>query len=255
MRYHLDSCRFIRSDNRIFDFIGFSRQDIDGFRIAECDIQFFGWRCFRNRNRAVVIQGEYNAVIGFFDILEDTSGLSRLALFSFIARCLAELCPRCTVVIGNVPVAVLDFQLRRYAVFSILSGLAILPVLAIFAGFAVLSIVAILSRLTIFSILTVAAFCFYLVAGIIRQPVAVKRPVIDSVGILLYSDNRGRAVFPVFAGFTVLTVFAILSVVNRNRCALGKGNGVTDYFSILGNGDDAGNAVLVLERIDKGLQG
>ena len=145
--------------------------------------------------------------------------------------------------------------MRRYAVFSILSGLAILPVLAIFAGFAVLSIVAILSRLTIFSILTVAAFCFYLVAGIIRQPVAVKRPVIDSAGILLYSDNRGRAVFPVFAGFAVLTVFAILSVVNRNRCALGKGNGVTNCFSILGNGDDAGNVVLVLKGIDKGLQG
>ena len=236
MRYHLDLCRFIRSDNRIFDFIGFSRQDIDGFRIAECDIQFFGWRCFRNRNRAVVIQGEYNAVICFFDILEDASGLSRLALFSFIARCLAELCPRCTV-IGDIPVSVLNFQLRRYAVFSILTGLAIL------------------SRCAIFSILTVAAFCFYLVAGIIRQPVAVKRPVIDSVGILLYSDNRGRAVFPVFAGFAVLTVFSILSVVNRNRCALGKGNGVTNCFSILGNGDDAGNVVFVLKGIDKGLQG
>ena len=148
-------------------------------------------------------------------------------------RCLAELCPRCSV-IGDIPVSALDFQLRRYAVFSILSGLAILLVLAIFAGVSVLPIVAVLSR---FTILTVAAFCFYLVAGIIRQPVAVKRPVIDSVGILLYSDNRGRAVFPVFAGFAVLTVFSILSVVNRNRCALGKGNGVTNCFSVLGNGD------------------
>ena len=55
--------------------------------------------------------------------------------------------------------------------------------------------------------------------------------------------------------FSKSNPITILSVVNRNRCALGKGNGVTDYFSILGNGDDAGNAVLVLERIDKGLQG
>lgn len=154
-------------------------------------------------------------------------------LLAFIVRCLAELCPRCSV-IGDIPVSALDFQLRRYAVFSILSGLAILLVLAIFAGVSVLPIVAVLSR---FTILTVAAFCFYLFAGIIRQPVAVKRPVIDSVGILLYSDNRGRAVFPVFAGFAVLTVFSILSVVNRNRCALGKGNGVTNCFSVLGNGD------------------
>ena len=164
-------------------------------------------------------------MIGLLHLPEDAAGFSRFSRISLFARCLAELCPGVPVVVGDVPIVVLDLQLR---------GGAVLPGFPLSAR------------------LSFAAFGPDPFAGGIRQPVAVKGPVVDAVGILSDADDRRGAIL---AGFPVRTGLSVLAVVDGNRIALGEGDRVADRCAVLVDRYDGGDVILLLERLNKGLQG
>ena len=108
--------------------------------------------------------------------------------------------------------------MRRNAVFSIFTGLAILPVITVLSGFAIDSVLAVLTGSTVYAIPAVRTLCLDLVAGGVGQPCPVERPVIDTV-VRCDADYGCGSVLTILAVFTVgsvLTVFAVGPVINRN---------------------------------------
>ena len=225
LRHDVDLRRLVRSENRIFDFVGLALLGLERAGIAEGDLQLFGGCGFRNRDRTAVVQGKDYFVIGLFHFLEYAVGFSRFSRIPFFSRRLAELCPGGSVVIGDVPIVVFDLQLR---------GDAVLPGPSLPAR------------------LSFAAFGPDPFAGGIRQPVAVEGPVVDAVGILSDTDDRCGAVF---SGFPVRTGLSVLAVVDGDRIALGEGDRVADRCTVLVDRYDAGDVILFLKRLDEGLQG
>ena len=102
--------------------------------------------------------------------------------------------------------------MRRNAVFSIFTGLAILPVITVLSGF------TIGSGSTVYAIPAVRTLCLDLVAVGIGQPCSVEHPVVDAI-VQCDADYGCGSVLTVLAVFTVgsvLTVFAVGPVINRN---------------------------------------
>ena len=96
--------------------------------------------------------------------------------------------------------------MRRNAVFSIFTGLAILPVITVLTGS------------TVYAIPAVRTLCLDLVAVGIGQPCSVERSVVDAI-VQCDADYGCGSVLTVLAVFTVgsvLTVFAVGPVINRN---------------------------------------
>ena len=110
--------------------------------------------------------------------------VSFISLISLISGSFAKLIPSFTIVVRNVPIVVLDFELRGNSI------LAIFSVSTISSVCAVSSVLTILTILTIGTICTVCAICAILAVGtlglnfvaiIVKQPLAVECPIVDTI--------------------------------------------------------------------------
>ena len=227
---------------------GFADVELQCIALVECNSELL---YFGQDDSLSVFQREIYVVIILCDVLE-----YRIAavgpVLAILAGSFAQICPRRTAVGRNVPVTVLDFQLRGDAVLAIgarpavRSVCAVLTIFTVSARLAVDTVFTVSTRLavdTVFTVLTVAPLCLDLLAGCIEQPVAVQRPIIYPVGVLTNADNRCKAVIAVT---TVCTILPVLPVINRNGRTLGKGNRVADGLAIIGNRGNAGHIVVVL---------
>ena len=192
---------------------------------------------FRNCNYRAISKCKNNLFALIIDFREQ--GIS---IFSVVAGCLSEFGPAGLVIVGDPPVAILDFQLRSNSVITVLSGFTI------DSGF---SVFAVLTGFAVYAIPAVRTLGLDLVAGGVGQPCPVECPVIDAV---IWSDADYRC-GSVLAVFSVLTVLAVGPVVNRNGGCLFECNGVTDCLSPAGDRCDSRNVVAVLKSGYKSLQG
>ena len=146
---------------------------------------------------------------------------------TILASCLAELCPRCTIIIRDIPVVVFDFELRSDAILTVRTIITILAILTIFAVSTILTvgtISAILSIFAVSAILSIDTYGLDFVTLIVGKPLSVKCPVVNAVAILLDTDNRGVTILAILAINAILTVraiysiFTILTMIDGDRC-------------------------------------
>ena len=189
--------------------------------------------------------------------------IALVTFISLISGRLAELIPSFTIVVRNVPIVVLDFELRGNSILAIFSVSTISSVSAVSS---VLTILTILTIGTICTVCAVCAICSILAVGtlglnfvaiIVKQPLAVECPIVDTVSILLHANLRSVAVLTVYAilsVFAISTVLAILTVVDSDSRRLSEGNGITNSHTTLGNGRNTRNVVVLLQSINDTLQ-
>ena len=173
-------------------------------------------------------EGEIDIVLVLRDIAEEgvailsvssvCSILSVGTILAILASSLAQLLPTAATVIGDVPLAVFDFQLRCHAIRTICTVLAILAILA------------------------VATMYRDLVAAVVGKPLSVQSPVNHTVGVALCGNLRR------------VPVNAVAAVIDNDRPRLGEGNRIADLHALLhkrGAGDDV---VVILQSLDDALQ-
>ncbi len=164
---------------------------------------------FGNRNNGIILQREINIVIVFCHTFEDAVCAvlaidTVFAIRSVRSRGLSYVSPSLAVIHREHPTAILYFQLRRNTVCTVFAIGTVSTVLAID------------------TILAVGTLRFHLISLFIGQPVAVESPVIHSISILSYADNR--------------CVPAIHTVFNRSGRTIGKVDDITvRYLLHLGN--------------------
>ena len=164
--------------NRVGDCFALSTVENGYIRCIECNCEL--WIIsFGNSDNSTIYKGKIDIVIVLGNTLKEAVAVFAIraigTVLTVCTRCLSYVCPSFTIIHWKHPSAILYFQLRCNAVLAIL---AIRAIVAVFA---------------------VHAFCFYLIACIVGQPLAVKRPVIDSVRVFLYTDNRSiSAIFAIF---------------------------------------------------------
>ena len=182
---------------------------------------------FGNRNNGIILQREINIVIVFCHTFEDAVCAvlaidTVFAIRSVRSRGLSYVSPSLAVIHREHPTAILYFQLRRNTVCTVFAIGTVSTVLAIDTILAVGSIGAIFPIFSICTILAVGTLRFHLISLFIGQPVAVESPVIHSISILSYADNR--------------CVPAIHTVFNRSGRTIGKVDDITvRYLLHLGN--------------------
>ena len=209
---------------------------MDGLGLVDIELQRIttgernGKLLFLGQNdRFAVFQFEVDVVVVLRDAFEYRIAAIG-AVFSVFAGRFAEVRPCCAVVGRNVPITVLDFQLRRHTVFAVLSigtrraGLTVCTVFPIFSVFAI------------------AALGFDFIAAVVGEPLAVERPIINVVGVLLHADNGHIA-------YCTATI-AVLVAVDRNRGALAESESVADCLAVLLDGRDTRHAVVALQGWD-----
>ena len=139
---------------------------------------------------------------GEIDIILVLCDFDTFTVFSILASSLAELLPTVSVVVGDPPISISNLQLRSNSICPL--GLDLL--------------------------------------SINNNELSVQRPVIDSVCILLHSDNRR------------IPVGSVFSIVNNNRIAFGKFNGIANYLTVFSQRIHTGDVVVVLKCGNNGLQ-
>ena len=168
--------------------------------------------------------------------------LSIFTVSTVLAVCaggFAELCP-VDAVVGDVPIVVLYFQLGGVAVDAVGS------VVSVPAIFSVLTFVA---RVSLIAFVTFLAGNANLVAIGVSEPVAVHRPIIDTVGVLL-GTHRGFV-----AVCTILAVLTVGAVVDCNRVAVLESDSIADHGATIANLGNVGDIVAVVLCLDKGFEG
>ena len=137
--------------------------------------------------------------------------------------------PSNTIVIGHIPIVVLYLKLRSDAILTVDSIFTILTVSTVFAISAIGPVNPVLTILTIFpvctispvnpiltilpifavgSILPIGTYRFDFVSIGIEQPLSVKRPVIDAIGILSHADYGCIAILAINTVFAINTILA-----------------------------------------------
>ena len=87
-----------------------------------------------------------------------------------------------------------------------------------------------------------------LVACFVGQPITVYGPVIDTIGILLHTDNRCYTVC------TIRTCSTVLTMINIDRTVLQESKGITYFYSVLHDRSNASNIVVFLQSSNHSLQ-
>ena len=112
----LDNGIFISSCNGITDRVCFIRQYPNILGFGECDRQRM---MFGHGNNRIILQFEMDIIFILGNFLENRNGISSV---SPIFTCgFAQLCPVCSIVIGNVPISLSDFEFGSNAVFTVRS--------------------------------------------------------------------------------------------------------------------------------------
>ena len=239
------------------------------------DLYGLGYCTFRQRNLdgRAVCESEICVLLVPSDALEEAVAIRTIlavlavgaigtirAIFTILAVLaggFAQLFPSCTIVVGNPPIALADFELRSDAILAILT---IGTILAIFAVFAIATICAICTILTVF---TIGTYGLDFVATLVEQPLAIEGPIVNIVAILGNANLGSIAILAIFtigaictilAVGTIGAILAIVAVVDGDRLRLGEGNGVAHNLVALFDGGNRGNGVVVLQSRHKGLK-
>ena len=183
---------------------------------------------------------------------------------SVLPRSLAQPYP-VVVSVGNVPVAVLDLQLRRVSVVAFVAGgpfqrgepfLFRTPI-TVFHGQFISgpAVVAVERGQPLLERAPVTVLHGQLVgrptrrplrhdpvAATVLQPLAVERPIVKAVRVLFHADHGSRSALSVFP------------VIDRDGAAPAERDRVADRLAVLHDGSHAGHVVIGLQRFDDPLQ-
>ena len=153
-----------------------------------------------------------------------------LAVLAVLTRCLAKLRPARAVIVRNHPIAVFDLKLRSNAVLTVSSRYSLGAVRAIRA------------------IRAVETYSLDFISTSIRQPLAVKGPIVDTVRILLYANLRSVTILSVSSVCSVLAILTVLAVVDRYGIRLREVDSITDCLTILHHRRNRSDVVVILQR-------
>ena len=172
--------------------------------------------------------------------------------------------PGLTAVVCDIPIVVLDLQLRSHAILAIDS---VLTILSIFTIGSILAIRSVLTRSTVSSILTgstvlsVGACRRDLAAVLIQKPFTIQSPVILAVGILLHAYHRSPTILAICTILTISTILAgrtcgsILAMIDRYGIGTAERNRVADLLAAFHYRSDPRHIIIHLQSFDKTLKG
>ena len=119
---------------------------------------------------------------------------------------------------------------------------------------AILTWSTVLTWSAVLTVLTVSTVCSDLLAILVKKPVSVESPIVISIRILLDSDDRGHTVLTRSTILAISTILAVFTMIDGDRIAIHKADGITDNLSVVCNRRNIGYVIILLQGIHQSLQ-